>query len=258
LKQKSEEVRDTFHLDEEEKVIQNYKCGIKGVMGGGRMYLTQNYILYKGGIPSKTEKIPFRKINDIKYSTFLLQKFLTYEIEGGSEIVLTSFFGNHCMEAYTLSTYLWRNPPSYVSIIRLEEDQRVRQEEQRLQEEQSSRSKLFGDSGSISRGSGKSKYSGSFGQVFADQENKEEKVKVDVEASERALRLAQRSNGLAIQGLETLSRQGEQLDRIENKLDSIDLKLDLTKEYLRSIESLPGYIGNNIKKRKKKNSTKRK
>lgn len=76
------------------------------------------------------------------------------------------------------------------------------------------------------------------------------RVKVDTQATKEALRLAEEALATGSETLTELSRQAEQLDRIENTIEGIHGKLDRADELLRGIESLPAYIGQSLRKSK--------
>jgi len=86
---------------------------------------------------------------------------------------------------------------------------------------------------------------GSFGIDLNEQLQQQ---KVETQLSKEALRLMTETTNMGSNVLVSLQTQQEQLDRIEEGVDNIHNNLDKTKEYIKSIKSLPHYIGNSLKK----------
>jgi hypothetical protein len=128
----------------------------------------------------------------------------------------------HLDEAFQLISYVWQNPPTYVSFA---------QQQQQLFDSESRKSARPGSS-----------------QV---QEQIDQGTQVDVETSKRALSLANEIYQTSSDSLVELAQQGETLDRIESNLNNIHYNLDKSDKLLRGIESLPAYIGNALKKKKR-------
>jgi len=77
------------------------------------------------------------------------------------------------------------------------------------------------------------------------------RTKVNVEASEQALRDLRDVHTMGTETLQALATQAEQIDRIETGVESIHGGLDKTHKILKGIESLPSYIGNALAKKDK-------
>eukprot|EP01087_Luapelamoeba_hula_P010866 TRINITY_DN2898_c0_g1_i1.p1 TRINITY_DN2898_c0_g1~~TRINITY_DN2898_c0_g1_i1.p1 ORF type:complete len:409 (+),score=67.66 TRINITY_DN2898_c0_g1_i1:471-1697(+) len=73
---------------------------------------------------------------------------------------------------------------------------------------------------------------------------------VDVGASENALRLAYQTRDMGADTMLELEYQGQQIDRIENKIESIHNNLDKGERLVRGIESLGGHILNGMTSQK--------
>jgi len=92
----------------------------------------------------------------------------------------------------------------------------------------------------------------SMGSFGIDLNEQLQQQKVETQLSKEALRLMTETTNMGSNVLVSLQTQQEQLDRIEEGVDNIHNNLDKTKEYIKSIKSLPHYIGNSLKNRKKR------
>lgn len=57
MNKKNQEFRALFGTPEDEVVIQDYKCNVKGGMGG-RLYISANYICYASSLSSYQVSVP--------------------------------------------------------------------------------------------------------------------------------------------------------------------------------------------------------
>jgi hypothetical protein len=260
---KSSNFRKVFALEETESVIQDYVCSEKGGMVRGHMYISQNFICYQGTIPAKLIVIPFRKITSIDEEKPLLSSYIVI-VTTDEKYYFGSFAWSHHDECLVLLRYLLHNPPSYVKINKSID---VAFPEKKKEEKST-----FGlDWETDSKSASSSFSSFSSGKFLSPIEEKipensnsngavqKVKTKVNVEATERALRDLQEVHNMGADTLRELSTQAETIDRIELGIDNIHASLDKTHKLMRGIESIPSYIGNSLSKRKdqdnKRNTT---
>lgn len=127
----------------------------------------------------------------------------------------------HRDETHNLLEYLWRHPPSWVD---LEEEERPKNN--------------FG--------------APSFGKndngAYSNQQQIQINAKVDTETTKNAIRLAQQAREMGVSTLAELTLQAEQIDRIENNVESIHGNIEKSNRLLRGIESVPGSIANSFTK----------
>jgi hypothetical protein len=177
-------------------------------------------LCFWGNFNIKSEAFPFRKIKDLTLERGGVFNSVGLAMVDGSKVNIGGFV--HLDEAFQLISYVWQNPPTYVSFA---------QQQQQLFESDSRKSARPGSS-----------------QV---QEQIDQGPQVDVETSKRALALANEIYQTSSESLVELAQQGETLDRIESNLNNIHYNLDKSDKLLRGIESLPAYIGNSLKKKKR-------
>lgn len=48
---KNKYYQDLFQLSDDENVVQDYSCGMKGQIGRGKLYISQNFVCYYKGFP---------------------------------------------------------------------------------------------------------------------------------------------------------------------------------------------------------------
>eukprot|EP01128_Nolandella_sp_AFSM9_P011730 TRINITY_DN8659_c0_g1_i1.p1 TRINITY_DN8659_c0_g1~~TRINITY_DN8659_c0_g1_i1.p1 ORF type:complete len:574 (-),score=121.68 TRINITY_DN8659_c0_g1_i1:37-1605(-) len=240
-------IRNIFNLSTDETVIQNYQCKLKGSLFQGRLYLTQNYLLYTQKMPTKLIQIPFRKIKAVAGETMFLFWYLVidYVAKGTqpTKCILGGFQLNHGTEALNLANYLWNNQPSYVDMAEIENLER--QDRARLEEKRQAIAKAE----KAKSDAASNPFDDAWGSGSA-QATKSSGVQVDRQATKDALRLAEQALQTGSETLVELSRQADQLDQIENTIEGIHGKLDYADRLLRGIESLPAYIGQNLGKSK--------
>lgn len=134
----------------------------------------------------------------------------------------------HRDETFNLIEYLWKHPPSYIDFE--EDDPPIRQPMSAVT---------------------------SHGESQLQQQKVQ--VKVDVESTRNALRLANESRNIGAATLTELTIQAgcqhsisltttEQIDRIERDVESIHANLDTSNRLLRGIESIPGALANKFTK----------
>eukprot|EP01125_Pyxidicula_operculata_P005468 TRINITY_DN193_c2_g1_i1.p1 TRINITY_DN193_c2_g1~~TRINITY_DN193_c2_g1_i1.p1 ORF type:complete len:447 (-),score=101.68 TRINITY_DN193_c2_g1_i1:243-1583(-) len=204
----TDDFRKEFQLSKPEAVIQNYSSSLG--MNPGMLYISQNYVCFKSQVTSRTERIPLAKTTSIEFSDALSKK-LTLKMDK-KEFVFSSFGMGQAKEAYVLSTYLWKNPPSII-------DAEVLKQHEASLKSTNNNSNPFGDS-----------------------EQQQEKVKVDTAAADRILALATETDNIQNDVMLRLSEQAEQIDRIENNLDNIEGNLKKANHLMKGIESLPYYL----------------
>lgn len=145
--------------------------------------------------------------------------------------IASSFVGSHKEEAFTLLSYLWNNPPSYIQAPATSPQQ------------QGGGSNPFGGGGRAFGGDMNGSY---------DQQDQQQVVRVDTSLAKLALRTANETLSMSAATIQELQSQAEQIDRIEGNVDRINARLTETDRLLRGIESLPAYIGNKFKNNKQK------
>eukprot|EP01120_Amphizonella_sp_Union-15-10_P002768 TRINITY_DN13061_c0_g1_i1.p1 TRINITY_DN13061_c0_g1~~TRINITY_DN13061_c0_g1_i1.p1 ORF type:complete len:461 (-),score=88.31 TRINITY_DN13061_c0_g1_i1:33-1415(-) len=217
MRRKTDQFRRLFNIPEPETVIQDYACTLRRTPG--RMYISQNYICFGASLTSYLEIIPMRKVKEVlPEKTLILSNGIRLTLTDNTKL---SFGGLvHRDEALNLINYLWNNPPSVVE----------------LPQERISNSSRADELATGSDG------------TFLEQK---QMVQVDVEASKRALRLAMEARNQGADVLSELEIQAETIDRIEASVENIHHHLDTSDKLLRGIESLPAYIGNLMKSKKK-------
>jgi len=98
-----------------ETVIQNYRCTFKqGEQSfGGKVWLTQNYLLFTSSTLAKRSQIPYMEIKRIKvqegFLSYTSEMFL--DLDSGFKVSFTNFY--HFREAYILVKYLMDHSPCY-------------------------------------------------------------------------------------------------------------------------------------------------
>jgi hypothetical protein len=101
-----------------ETVIQNYRCNWQ--MGelsmGGKLWLTQNYLLFTSGSETMMKQYPYMEIKDVTSQTGFwgFTSSISLLLETGSTITLSSFY--HYSEALLLIQYLMDHSPCYYHI----------------------------------------------------------------------------------------------------------------------------------------------
>jgi hypothetical protein len=231
MKQKTEEFRRLFNLPETETVIQDYACSYGASLG--RLYVSQNYVCFHSKILNRNETIPFRKVANITVEKTLIFSSIGIKLQDNPNPLWFSNFV-HLDEAYKLIYYLWKNPPSVVSVNVNDEILPGIKKDGRL-------------SSAIQSEIDNTNTTNNQNDQTQEQMTTPQ---VDVATSKRALRLAQEAVQLGSDSLNELSQQGEALDRIETNLNMMEYQLNQSDRLLSGIESLPAYIGNAIRKNK--------
>lgn len=120
---------------------------------------------------------------------------------------LSSFGLKQAKEAYELITYLWQNPPNYVDLDAI------------------------------------NKYEASLAQQAQNnQQMQMQKPAVNTALADSLLSLALDTDMTQNSVMDTVARQGEQIDRIGQTIDTIDGKLQRADHLLKGIESYRYYM----------------
>ncbi len=90
-------------------MIQVYGCSKK--MASGKLYITQNYIGFRSGLPKVIESFPFRKIG--KLEKVKLAAILVV-LEDGAQHEFGAFTQRD--ECFAILQHLLNNPPSYMMV----------------------------------------------------------------------------------------------------------------------------------------------
>eukprot|EP01125_Pyxidicula_operculata_P009253 TRINITY_DN3057_c0_g1_i1.p1 TRINITY_DN3057_c0_g1~~TRINITY_DN3057_c0_g1_i1.p1 ORF type:complete len:532 (+),score=145.78 TRINITY_DN3057_c0_g1_i1:41-1636(+) len=259
-----------------EKVIQDYSCSERGSLTGGNLHISQNYVCFHSKLPHKLEKIPFKRITDVKEEKHILRTYICIETETKTSYYFGSFWSSQAYsEALALIRYLWQNPPSYVSVSAMIEDEEkkklaAKEEEKKREIEKQQQlqqpglvedtnpfgGKIIGTSSwdvddSWSQNN-RSSYSTSTSVSSPSSGTQATAtVEVDTSAAKRALAIAREAQQLGTDTLKTLAEQAEQIDRIEQNVENIHDNLDKGERLIRGMESLPAYIGNALSKKRK-------
>jgi hypothetical protein len=271
--------RKTFTLSDAEYVIQNYRCTPKAFLTGGTLFISPNYVCFSHHFSNHKEKIPFRKISEIKKVENTIVLIMA---DMNVEACYYGFYKNHLDEAFQLMTYLFGNPVSYIQVKLLDEQDNHKDEDEKIAKtsftsKKREKSNGWGlddssEGGYYTSATNNSNPFSSNGNPFSSNKNPFEgnassefgseasnfnvmqvqKVEVDTTSTKEILRLGTEALRLGSENLAILSTQAEQIDRIDNTLDSIHSKLDRSEKLMRDIESLPAYIGSTFSKKSKR------
>ncbi|KAL6062727.1 hypothetical protein QOT17_011171 [Balamuthia mandrillaris] len=282
LAEKTEEARRLFNLPNSEEVIQDYTCTMsRTIRVGGRLYITQNYVCWTAvvSLTSATEKIPFREIKKITPQKTLLVPSAIEIQTAKAQYFFSAFM--HRDEALNLMLYLWQNPPSVVSLSAAASSSSSSSSSSAVSgtsrsgsfsttgtagfgaRPSSSPSLAASDGGASSRptstphplnraplkwGSSADIQQISSSPSLGHQQQAQitNRNLVDTAASKRALKAALEARDLGQDTLQELSIQAEQIDRIENDIEKVHGNLDKGERLMRGIESLGGYVLNNV------------
>jgi hypothetical protein len=284
--------RKTFTLSEAEYVIQNYHCTPKtGFLTGGKLYISPNYVCFAHQFSNHKEKIPFRKISEIK-KVESEKSIVLVMADMNVEYSYSGFYKNHLDEAYQLMQYLFSNPVSYIKVKLLDEQDHKQDIEKESKTSLTSKKREKsngwglddsseggyytsatnnnnnnhnpfssknnnGNPFSSNNNNNKNPFEGNASSEFGSEASnfnvmQVQKVEVDTTSTKEILRLGAEAQRLGAENLAILSTQAEQIDRIDNTLDSIHSKLDRSEKLMRDIESLPAYIGSTFSKKSKR------
>eukprot|EP01127_Copromyxa_protea_P003062 TRINITY_DN12936_c0_g1_i1.p1 TRINITY_DN12936_c0_g1~~TRINITY_DN12936_c0_g1_i1.p1 ORF type:complete len:464 (-),score=81.25 TRINITY_DN12936_c0_g1_i1:40-1431(-) len=216
MRKVTEEFRREFKIPKPECVIQAYTCSAGG-FSRGTLYVSQNYVCFSGG--SKNARMPYTKIVGIAYEPGTLGDKLNIKDDGPKALSLSGFGLKQAKEAYELMMYLWQNPPSYVDM------EAITRHEQQLAQ-----------------------------QAAHSSQAQIQRPQVNTALADSLLSLALDTDMTQNSVMDTVARQGEQIDRIGQTLDTIDGKLQRTEHLLKGIESYRYYM---FGRQKKKNNDKR-
>jgi len=251
MRLKTEEAQRAFNLMDTETVIQDYSCS------SGRMYITQNYVLYIPSLVGENISIPFHKIVSIKKerTALLFDNAISIQVEDGTIHFFSSFV--HRDETFNLLEYLRKHPPIWINFDNNEDENSLSpQGNTYLSEPATStdrKNEFRGDTSVINSAwndGGQKRFQISSEEQSSTGSLQSLRVKVDTEASKNALRAANEARQVGTSTLAELTLQAEQIDRIENNVSLIHTNLDKGGRLLRGIESLPGSIANSLSKEK--------
>lgn len=115
MKEMTNDICHVFNLVSTEYVIQDYYCSIEtsDMHCVGRLYITPNYICFKGSWNNIVNSYPFRSISEITYDTAsLLTNSIYLHFRNGGVIKL--HFLMQCNEAFAVLKHIWRFPVHYM------------------------------------------------------------------------------------------------------------------------------------------------
>lgn len=267
MMKKTEDMRRMFNLPDTENVIQDYACSMrKSVLVMGRMFISQNYVCFYASIPETLESIPFRKITDIvkDHTALLFNNAINFVTPSA-----TYYYGSfvHRDETFNLLSHLWKHPPSYYDI---EPEVTLSNGASRPNSSGGGFGKangngtagtnpfdgdgsvgkdqsMGGGSGTYGSGGGNGNSSGGGsgnGRYSGGQNQVQEQVKVDTNASRNALRIALETRDIGAATMGELSYQAEVIDLIERDVENIHANLDKANRLVRGIESVGGSVAN--------------
>jgi len=252
---KTQKVRDLCNLPESETVIQDYYCSY-GMSIGGRLYITQNYVIFHCNLPLCLEQIPFRKIADIQkeknligLSNSLLIKTQEKEYSFGSFV--------HRDETYNLLQHLLKYPPSF---IQLDESSHTAQSSITIAPASTTPGDRMSHAGFSDVGYGKQQPArqsvppdvlsghwggqGASGFSASDIVQRKKHLDVDTDLSKQVLRDALEARQMGADTLNELGRQAETIDRIERNVENVHASMDRGERHIRGIESVGGSLKN--------------
>lgn len=275
MRRKTQEFHRLFTAGSSETVIQDYSCMMNSVLG--RMYISQNLLCFYSSFPERIEKIQFSKVTDVQKDKGLLFQGISiiHDRNGQSTKTLFTNF-SHRDETFELVSYIWQNPPSYVSAEKNEEDEHLGQVVTVRGGPRSSAPGAMGggpgwgeavtSTGSFGRsstyGMPPMDGNGSNGNPFGSSSNEAQygslghaqaqaqtaQVRVDVEKAREAVRLAYSTREITGDTINTIEAQGQQLMRMEQHLDNMSANLDKSESLIKGMESVFSYIGNKWRK----------
>eukprot|EP00026_Physarum_polycephalum_P012739 Phypoly_transcript_13068.p1 GENE.Phypoly_transcript_13068~~Phypoly_transcript_13068.p1 ORF type:complete len:299 (+),score=46.60 Phypoly_transcript_13068:71-967(+) len=271
MKKKTDDMRRMFNLPDTESVIQDYACTLRrAVLVPGRMFISQNYVCFYATLPETFDSVPFRKITEIvKDHTALLFNNAINLITPSATYYYGSFV--HRDETFNLLNHLWKHPPSYIDV----------EENITLSAPKPSPFSTGGNSGGQgvsgnpfdsksssnpfdsksssnpfdndgeSPGRKSSNFNDAATRFSGQQQQQQQQVKVDVETSRNALRIAMETRDIGAATMSELSYQAEVIDLIERDVENIHNNLDKANRLVRGIESVGGTIANAFSSEKK-------
>jgi len=176
----------------------------------GVLYISQNYVCFQGS--KDPIKIPFVKVTNVDLQG--ISGF--HKVHLVTDTAQYSFglfqWAPHCRHSYNLMMHIWKNPPTYVDV------QAIRH-----------------SAATIDRST--------------EQQSTQQRAKVNVDKARELLRIVSETDDMQNQAMQQITEQGEALDRIEGKLESINDDLKRADKLMKGIESLPYYLfGGSAKK----------
>merc|ERR1712137_1127788 len=117
MKQKTDYVIQTFSLPNTERVIQDYRCSITTEEQGasGKIFITQNYVLFASSDNSVLESIPFFRISSVIHQKSIISLLggIILDMDSG-QVTLSGLM--HREETFNLIRHLWTFQPTYVQL----------------------------------------------------------------------------------------------------------------------------------------------
>eukprot|EP01126_Amoeba_proteus_P034923 TRINITY_DN3504_c0_g1_i16.p1 TRINITY_DN3504_c0_g1~~TRINITY_DN3504_c0_g1_i16.p1 ORF type:complete len:392 (-),score=71.26 TRINITY_DN3504_c0_g1_i16:541-1716(-) len=206
MRKLTEEFRREFKIPKPESVIQVYDCSMGG-FNRGKLFVSQNFLCFSSTLTSRNVRLPYSRITSVQYETAIMSdKVIVME---DKKLLIFSGFGlKHAKEAYEIVLYLWQNPPNYIDLDTID------------------------------------KYETTLSQATSSQGQQAQlnRPVVDVAAVDTLLSLALDASTTQNDAMVTIARQGEQIDRIGQKIETLEGKLQRADHLLRGIESYKYYM----------------
>ncbi len=199
-----------------------YGCTRKAA--SGKLYITQNYVGFRAGLPKVIETFPFRKIAKIEKVKLIA---ILIVLEDGTQYEYGSFTQRD--ECFAILQHLLHNPPSYMMV---DTSKDVAPKSPRITVNDGTMAEL--DLG---------------GEQAQAQE---QRGKVDKESARRGVAKMNQARDMGLATLEELDRQRELVHGMDQRLENMNADLDHNERHLRGIESIGGALANKATKDKTK------
>lgn len=240
MAEKTKFVHEVFNVPKSELVIQDYRCTLKKGNNSftGRIYITQNYMLFVSKDLQVKDSMAFYRVNGItREKTSLVIPAIGVDLDTG-KILLQGFF--HRDETFNLLNHLINYQPTYVY---LNEDQLVQHIKKELSIDNGKNSPNVDPKAFVKKDE---ELQGRWGQFAAEikQPTVDDYETVDLKTGEQALRTAMEIRQIGSETLTKMTEQAEALDRIERNILETKNNLDRGDRILDGVSSVGGQLKN--------------
>eukprot|EP01095_Lingulamoeba_sp_RSL-Kostka_P012982 TRINITY_DN5255_c0_g2_i2.p1 TRINITY_DN5255_c0_g2~~TRINITY_DN5255_c0_g2_i2.p1 ORF type:complete len:519 (-),score=177.15 TRINITY_DN5255_c0_g2_i2:184-1740(-) len=267
MKAKTESIRDVFGVPDTEYVIQDYRCSYRKIdtnnkqqSVSGKMYITQNYVLFEGKKGITKEAIAFYRIQGASRSKhYGLGTAIEIDTESGLYF-FTSFL--HREEAFFLIQYLLQYQPTYASITDAQVDvSDNNNNENEVDKELDYTFKELGLEGLDIEEEKEEEEDNGRWSTFIDTVGNatvDDYEKVDLDTTKKAVQIAKDIREVNAYTIENLEKQDEILDNIYHNTKETKNNIERSDRVIDGISSWTGQVKNAVTPDLYKNGVKRK
>jgi len=184
--------------------------------------VSQNFLCFSSKVNSRNIRLPYTKLTSVVFEPGALGDKVVVK-DDHKPYIFSNFGLKQARESYELIMYLRENPPNYVDM------EAINKYEAALKAQAQS-------------------------QASSQQQMQAQRPVVQTALADSLLSLALDADMTQNQVVDTVARQGQQIDRLAASIDTVDGKLQRAEHLIRGIESYRYYM---FGKQKKKNSKKR-